>query len=373
VARSGCFVLGALLASASSSCLLYTDHINHSPEVKVTGDVKVPWGFERPARYHAEGNDADQTAQTLVYEWRRDVGECPTKLADAQMGPVLGNEADFEIDVDLPDEYCVWVVVHDADKAAAFASLSTAVTHKDLEAVIDVVKPKGLAGDHFPLYSTVQLSGARSMDPEQTGELTVSWVGHHNGGVFGPIPCPQGPTGDVCLTPEEPGEYQIELSVKNVRGLEAKATKTLFIEADAPPCIRLTQPTFGLPRSVVEASEILSFKVRSVEDDGDPYPPPLGRPSTARFTATWWFEGEDSNNPSGRRPADQALIPELTFGRDYFHAGDQVYVRIQVEDRVNRDFTACAKDKVENCALGKDPTCYQWVTWKLDVLLGRDR
>ena len=95
-----------------------------------------------------------------------------------------------------------------------------------------------------------------------------------------------------------------------------------------------------------------------------------GRTSTLSFTATWWMEGEDSNNPSGRRPADQGQVPWLLFSPNYFRNGDRAHVRLQVNDRVTRDFSACARDKVDNCALGKDPTCFQWVTWKVDFLLG---
>ena len=63
------------------------------------------------------------------------------------------------------------------------------------------------------------------------------------------------------------------------------------------------------------------------------------------------------------------MDPQVEFKSDYFRNGDRAFVRIQVIDRVPRDFSACAREKVDNCALRKeDTTCFQWVTWKVDFL-----
>ena len=55
-------MLGALLASASAGCLLYTDHINHPPTVTIMGPATVMFG-DHPT-YQVEASDPDQQALT---------------------------------------------------------------------------------------------------------------------------------------------------------------------------------------------------------------------------------------------------------------------------------------------------------------------
>jgi hypothetical protein len=359
-----------LLAGGSAGCLLYTDHINHAPEVKLTGDALVKWG-EGTGRYHAEAHDPDQGADSLRYEWRRQVGACPTTLEAAQQGsplPVTGK--DFENDVSFREGFCVWVIVSDDDRAIDWDKLPTQVQHAPSEAVIEVLLPVP-GGDHFPLFSAIRVSGERSNDPEDAGPLALSWTLTRNGAVMPAQPCPDASPTDICFAGDVPGSYKVELAVKDARGGQVVATpKLLTVDEDAPPCIRQTDPPFGLARIVRDATQELKFQILSVDDDGDPFPAPAGRTSTNSFTATWWLDGEDSNTPSGRRPANQSQIAFVPFGANYFQNGDQAFVRLQVNDRVPRDFSACIRDKVDNCAVGKDPTCFQWVTWKIDFRLG---
>jgi len=373
VARFGCLAV-ALLAIGSGSCLLYTDHINRPPEVKLTGDTTATWGLARP-RYHAEAHDPDQTAASLTYEWRRQLGACPMTPEAAATGPIVGeSKPDYENDVDFPEAFCVWVVVRDNDKASDFATLKTEVKHQQTVAVIDVIQPKETQGDRYPLFSALRLSAARSMDPEK-GKLMFRWLVTRNGGPLNTTPCTEAPDTDICFPADQPGEIMVTLTVKNARDVETMQGRKLTIEPDAPPCIRRTDPEL-LSRLVRDANDPdLTFEVQSVDDDGDPFPAVAGRTSTLSFIATWWREGEDSNNPSGRRPAILAQLPSVTFGSNYFRNGDRAFVRIQVNDRVTRDFSACARDKVDNCALRKeeDPTCFQWVTWKVDFLLGGEK
>jgi len=369
VAKFGCLAFTFLVASGSWGCLLYTDPINHAPEVKLTGDTQVNWGKGR-ARYHAEARDPDQSAASLTYEWRRQLGGCPTPDA-ATVAPIVGPSApDFDDDDTFTEPFCVWVVVRDRDKAFAFDKLSTQVVHQQTTAALDVIKPKATSDDHYPLFSAVRLSGAGSNDPEK-GKLMFGWVLTRDGGPVTHAACSEAPDTDICFTADQPGDYKVTLTVKDARGGESKEMRTLVIEPDAPPCIRSTKPEFGLARIVRNPDDELTFQVFSVEDDGDPFPARDGQTSTYAFTATWWMEGENPSNPSGRRPADQAQNALVRFEPQHFRNGDTAYVRIQVTDRVNRDrdFMSCAPDK-RDCALGKDPTCFQWVTWKVDFLLG---
>jgi hypothetical protein len=371
VPRSGCLAIACVVFSGSS-CLLYTDAINHPPQVKLTGDAQTTWQTGHP-HYHAEASDPDQSADSLTYEWRRQLGACP-KDADVGVGPVVGDsKPDFENDVDFTDPFCVWVVVRDNRGSFAHDAISTVVNHLSTVAVIEVVKPAPVVGDHYPLMSVVQLSGAKSDDPESDGKLTFSWTLKRGAEILTLGNCPQAPDSDICFTGDKEGTYVATLTVGDTRGGAATAMRTVVIDPDAPPCIAVTDPMFGLSRIVRDATEENIFEVKEVADDVDPFPPLDVRASVYSFNVTWWMEGEDSNSPSGRRPADQGQTPRVTFGPNYFRNGDQAFVRIQANDRVPRDFSACVRDKVDNCALDKDrPTCFQWVTWRVDFKPLRD-
>jgi hypothetical protein len=368
VAKFGCLAFTFLVASGASGCLLYTDPINRPPVVKLTGDSRVTWGMGR-ARYHAEAHDPDQSAASLTFEWRRQLGACPNPDAPLMGPPLASSGPDLDLDGTFTEPFCVGVVVRDSDKAFASATLPTQVMHEGSTADIDLVLPRPASDEHYPLFSAVRLSGAGSMDPEH-GKLTFRWTLTRNTTTLTVVPCPQAPDTDICFTADQPGDYVATLTVEDTRGGKAMKERKLVVDPDAPPCIRRAEPEIGLARIVRDPEEETRFQVFSVEDDGDPFPPREGQTSSFAFTATWWMEGEDPTNPSGRRPADQAQNPLVKFEPKHFRNGDTAYVRIQVTDRVNRNFSTCAADK-RDCAIGKDPTCFQWVTWKVDfVLLG---
>ena len=64
----------------------------------------------------------------------------------------------------------------------------------------------------------------------------------------------------------------------------------------------------------------------------------------------------------------------MKFRENDYQNGDTLYVRLQVNDRVVRNFVAaCAPDKIFNCAIDPArPTCFQWVTWRVDFKPLRD-
>ena len=375
VARSGCFALGLLLFFGSSSCLLYTDHINHPPTVKLTGAASTFFAAKPRPRYHAEAHDQDQSADSLTYEWRRQMGLCPMSLNEALVGVPVASKPDFEIDLDFTARFCVWVVVRDSDGATAYDKVATEITHRDTTAVIEVVKPLATPDDHYPLFSEIQLSAAKSEDPENPGaKLGFRWtLTRGNETLTSAGVCPPNPATDICFTADKEGMYMATLVVTDGKGTETTKTKMLVVEPDAAPCITVTDPEFGLESIARAASELQTFEVKAVSDDGDPFPLADSRPSSATFKGTWWLDGEDSNLPSGRRPDGVPDPQRVQFSANYFRDGDRVFVRLQVNDRVNRDFSACARDRVMNCALDpKRPRCFQWVTWKVDFRLGRD-
>ena len=373
VARSGCLALGFLFLSGSS-CLLYTHDINHAPTVKLMGPATTPFGSMTRPTYHADAHDPEQSAESLTYEWRSRMGLCPASDAEAFVGaPVGESKPDFQPDADFTEPFCVWVVVRDSEGAWSYAKQRTDVTHQPTIAVIEVVKPAASDG-HVPLFSQVQLSGAKSRDPEAPGgKLTFAWTLTRGMETLTATACPLAPQTDICFPADKEGEYTAVLTVTDSRNGMTTAMKSVTVDPDAAPCITRTDPEFGLPTIVRDASEENTFEVQAISDDGDPFPPIDARPSTLFFKATWWLDGEDPEFPSGRRPDDNVPNPQrLVFQPMKFRTGDQVFVRMQVGDRAHNDFAACPPGKM-NCALDpKRPSCFQWVTWKIDFRLSRD-
>jgi hypothetical protein len=360
---ASCLLLGALLAGAGSGCLLYTNHINHAPTVTVSGDTNVVFGTH--PTFHAKAMDPDQSADTLTYEWHRQIGACPKPSPTADVGTGLMGGMDWVQDADLMADYCIWVVVSDAEGAATPSlGLTVTVTHRDPDAILEVVKPTATADDHYPLFTSFQLSSARSADSETMGgTLTRVFTLTRDGQPSTPARCPDAGETDVCFVIDQPGELIVDLMVTDSRGHHSMAEKKLTVDPDSPPCITQTMPQFGLPKYVRDPSD-LTLEVTAVADDGDPFP---ASPQNLTFEWTWWLDG--STGEHNRKPD---MRPRADFN-NYFHPGDQINIRLRVTDRVNRDreFAACKPDDV-TCAIGKDLTCFQWVTWKFDLRLGRD-
>jgi hypothetical protein len=361
-------MLGALLAGASSGCLLYTDHINHPPTVEITGPRSAVFGETAP--FHAKAADPDQAPESLSFEWHRggQATPCPATLAEATAGSIVGYAPDLEVSASLADSVCVWVIVRDGDQAAAFAAQSLDITHPNPEAALEVIKPSPTGDDHYPLFSTIQISSEHSVDGEMSdAPLARKFTLTHAGQVSTPLPCPDGPDTDVCITGNELGDYVVDLAVEDTRHHRATATRKVIIDPDAPPCITQTMPQAGLPKLVRDPND-LTLEVDAVEDDGDPYPFVAGRPQNLRFEWSWWLEG--STGQHGVRPDHRH--PQADFNGD-FHPGDQVFIRLTVTDRVNRDadLHGCDPDAL-TCAIGPRKDCFQWVTWKFDLRLGRE-
>jgi hypothetical protein len=265
--------------------------------------------------------------------------------------------------------FCVWVVVRDSDQAEAFAALPVAITHRDPQAALDVVRPDSAdEPDHYPLYSTIQVSSDGSMDTENTEVPLVArtFSVTHAGHVSTPMPCPDRPDTDVCISASEPGDYTIDLIVTDARQHHASATRKLTVNPDAPPCITQTAPQFGLPKFVRDPNDLM-LEVDAVTDDGDPYPFVAGA-QNLEFEWSWWPEGSFEQ----RLVRPDHKHPQAEFN-GVFHPGDQINIRVKVTDRVDRKlaFDACAPEAA-TCAVGSRKDCYQWVTWKFDLRLGRE-
>jgi len=368
VARSGCLAL-VFLSLCGSSCLLYTEDLNHSPTVDLMGDAETTWKAKPGPKYHAQASDQDQSADSLSYEWHRQLGACPASLTAAGVGTVPApSKADFENDFDFDSQFCVWVLVRDKHGATAWDSVTTKVKHLPTTAMLEVVKPTPSKDDHFPFMTVVQLSGAKSRDPESNEPLQFDWMVTRNGEKVMRQDCPDPANSEFCFTGDQDGTYSASLTVRDGRGGADTKKKDVFIDPDAPPCIERTEPMYGIAKIVRDATEENTFELKAVSDDVDPFPSVGSQGSKLSFEITWWHMGEDPSLPSGRRATGQGdQMPVAVFAPGYFKNGDQVFVRIKAFDRVDRS-TALKNCSKDNCELDPKghPGCYQWVTWTVD-------
>jgi hypothetical protein len=139
----------------------------------------------------------------------------------------------------------------------------------------------------------------------------------------------------------------------------------VLVLADRPPCILATDPA-AIPdaRYILErAAGPRRLAVASVDDDLDPYPPivdgalDLGEPEFR------WQLATPASNDELIDVAGHAA-PELQLDPAAFSPGDQVRVRVEIADRVDRTLP-CA-DTAPTCAIA-EPTCRQRVTWSVEI------
>jgi hypothetical protein len=364
VTRSGCRLLAAAAAStAVAGCLLYTDQVNHPPTiVDLSGPVRVNRGDSAP--FDATADDEDQTADSLILEWRAQPGACPPlgaapdAIPPAMAGPAATNRS--YVLKNVTDATCVWVVARDDRGAVAWKGKVVEANHPP-EAVIDVVTGKMVAGDAFELYSTVQLTGTRSTDADNDVVTIIGWSLTSPDLVTRPPEACPSAKDDACVLLDRPGAYVLELAVRDSQGGEGRAKRTLMVADDRPPCVETTMPDFRIGTIPHQSSQPLHFELSVASDDGDPYP---GAADRAMLIWEWRFDGD----PAWLR---QKVIPYA--GLDFppsalaAHAGRSLAVRLSYLDRVMRDLSRCTEASCELGPTVADAHCYQRVGWTVQI------
>jgi len=233
-------------------------------------------------------------------------------------------------------------------------------------AVIDVKRPTGDPSS-FPLYGEIELSGARSTDLDDGNEaLEFTWsLTQKPPGSNVEFPpdrpsCSQVESSSAqCFRPDRPGEYIVQLELKDLRGGTHTASRTLQVDADGLPCIESAVPEPGLLAGY-RPDQMVEFVITRVSDDGDGYPDDGTNPDHQRPTFSW-FEG--LNSGALAHTAETFLHHEIRPLR--YTLGDRVKVRVEVRDRnverINKHFATCGDADV--CA--DRPGCPQRVTWTI--------
>jgi hypothetical protein len=136
----------------------------------------------------------------------------------------------------------------------------------------------------------------------------------------------------------------------------------LPVGSDMPPCITEPSPIAD-PSNVYPLLAPTLFEVPIVVDDLDVYPP-SSTPDPDSGVATFHW--------SILEPGGSAFAPLAVTGNGVpldpstYSPGDVIQLRVEVHDRVTRDFTGCGN--APTCALNaSSPSCLQRTTWQVEV------
>ena len=318
--------LVTILAGGSTNCLLDTGPINMPPTVQID-EPSQSLHRGGTATFTATIHDPDQSNDTLTVAWH--------------VGSV-----------------CVVVKVSDRYGDTAVASRVFTVEDQPPTAVIEQTSPAATAAT-LPLSSTFTFSALGSTDPDpgDGNTLTFAWtVTQPDGTTLSVNTCPSPQTPAICsFTSAMPGSYHVQLTATDASGMSSSASVDVVIAQDQPPCIVGFTPT--ALQTIGFADQDTTFAVTSVDDDVDPYP------GSTLGSFTWWYRMGTSGGFI--RLSNPYSSNQLDFGPDAFSTGDEVQVRVEYQDRINRSFSTCDQNAVR-CELV--PGCAQWVTWTVQFL-----
>ena len=262
-----------------------------------------------------------------------------------------------------PGKYHVQVTATDPSQSDSSASLDVVIAQdQPPTAVIERTSPSSTTSP-LPLFSTLAFSAAKSTDPEMVNgdSLTFAWtITQPDGTNFSVTTCPSPQTPAVCsFSATNPGTYHVQVIATDSSHVpSAPASLDVVIAEDQPPCIVDFSPTTLSPMRSPDESII--FQVSGVEDDGDPYAgsgPPSG-------TFIWSYR--DSTIGAFQRVQNLYNSGRLDLGPNAFVIGDVIQIRVEYQDRVNRNYSSCDPN-ADRCELVTG--CAQWVTWTVYFLL----
>ena len=279
--------------------------------------------------------------------------------------------------------FCVAVLARDEFDVVHLGTLMVPqgqITVSGPPAAIRMVQPElpvGIASGSVTLgiFTDVRLAAADAgdLDPEETLRFTWKLV-RPDGRELVPGECPDArPAGsEICFQPDVRGRYRAEVSVTD--GTSTTVAPPLELEVnDRPPCIRETDPLFSSARKFFEYYDRARiFRVRSVQDDGDPLPPPT-RASQRAFRWSLRKHGEPPGRDGFARRVS-ATFSDFTIPAREYQPGDRIDVRVEYWDRLDlenpdaRDVQNRCDQQAPTCEVVPGSGCYQWITWTVEYL-----
>jgi hypothetical protein len=280
--------------------------------------------------------------------------------------------------------FCVAAIARDEFDVEHPATLMVSqdqITVSGPPAAIRMVQPElaaGIASSGSPtlgIFTDVRLAAADAgdLDPEET--LRFAWkLVRPDGREVIPGECADArPAGsEICFQPETRGRYRAEVSVTD--GTSTAVAPAFELEVnDRPPCIRETDPLYSSARKFFEYYDRARiFRVRSVQDDGDPLPPPP-RASQRAFRWSLRKHVDGPERPKFARRVS-ATFSDFTIPAREYQPGDRIDVRVEYWDRLDlenpdaRNVQNRCDPEAPTCEIVPGSGCYQWITWTVEYL-----
>ena len=306
--------------------------------------------------------------------------DCDSAVAAAVAAPAQPGLVRFQYDRASRRAFCVAAVAHDefgVEHPGTLMVSQPQITVTGPPADIHQVQParRMIADEPQPMgiFSDVRLAAAAAddLDPDETWGFTWNVI-RPDGTAFIPASCTDArpPGSEVCFSPELPGTYQAQVIVTDGTLTASAPTFSLQV-ADLPPCIRDTEPLFAsAPKLFEYYDRALIFRVRAVQDDGDPLPPP----ARATQHAFRWSLRKQGAQPAGFERRVSATFSDFTVPAHEYQPGDRIDVRVEYWDRLDladptaRDVGSHCDPEAATCELIPGSKCYQWITWTVEYL-----
>lgn len=345
-----------VLAGGQAGCLLYTDSINMPPQIEIVDNQGQYFrGMEVTLR--AETRDPDEDANFLHVIWRRAESCGKAMISDEA---AVGNT--FSYRPEKLGSECVVARVIDSKGAFADKTATITVVNQAPKVILEGSTPLPPATS-YPLNSRIQISAAKSTDPDpdETNQLSYEWsLFHQPGGETTDLTksCP----GTSCsFLATQSGAYTIKATATDPNGASTSAEKTINIAGDSPPCITRFSPEILHPTLSADSKQ--PFTVTQVTDDVDAYP---GQTSDSSNLGSfqWLFRTSPTGKwlPLSPYTANSVTIASGVLG---ISAGDTIQVRVMYSDRITRDFSTCWQAQSDRCELSLN--CAQGLTWTVTL------
>lgn len=294
---------------------------------------------------------AADTQRSLSFRWGHLSGQCPAQLNSAALSAEARDTKTFNFTPgrDELGSLCVWVEATDMQGALSISTVAVVV--EDRAAVARITQLSPVAGSNVPLGTQVAVKG-EAIDPDGDEPPAYELILQSpNGTEASFVTCDEtlpDAKNARCFVVTTSGTWQVKVKWKAHTTMSSESMLAVNADIDHPPCVN------GVPASLVlvqDASKALRLEV-TVRDDLD------SAPANGSKAAFVWSEAQSNTGPFLADIDNKVRFKVI--GENRYRTGDELFVRVDVSDRVQRDSVCTASDD-----LCPSVTCSQRMTWKV--------
>ncbi|MBX3162496.1 MAG: hypothetical protein KF773_41415 [Deltaproteobacteria bacterium] len=362
------------MASVLGGCF-YTDRINQRPSIDILPDSSAPVFRGDHVLLHAVANDPEN--QVVSFAWRAYACTDATTPSGCDAEPFFTSieqhasfdAPPFRADGTVPTS-AIRVVLEAKDELGATARPSQELVIPVLNRAPTVMLTPvllygGVVGTPLQVF-------ARFTDGDDPlDRIAVAWKAFSPqqttfelrdlGGVTDPDP--KFAQRGVELTPNVPGEWDVQVTLADPLGNAVTEHVTVVVAQDRAPCLAQWAPIAPVGGATLPLSGPTLFQVPLVADDLDPYPQgTLDARDILGSTRFVW----SILPPGGTRTVlADATGNRISLDPATFAPGSRVELRVEIFDRKGTPIS-CADGDQTCSTISTD--CIQRQTWRLEVL-----